>query len=76
MKAYGCGRGVIHRETQPVAESIPRFHRTCCRCKRVLPNEAFGLDSNAATGFSSYCRECWSAIQRESRARRREREGR
>lgn len=43
---------------------VPEGHKYCPRCKRVLPLHAFAGNARRHDGKQTYCRECWSSMQR------------
>ena len=49
------------------------IYKTCYRCGRVLPIEQFCADKNKPDGHNIYCRECAAEQNKESYARRKER---
>lgn len=44
--------------------------KTCKKCGRELPVEAFATHKNTKDGLQPYCRECQKAVVREGRARK------
>jgi len=55
-------------------ENYARWHsdKRCGRCSKLLPLEAFRPNPRSATGWSSYCRDCGAAANREWRERNRD----
>lgn len=51
-------------------------YKTCRRCGRALPIEQFYADKKSPDGHYTYCRECHSEQNKESYARRKERNAR
>lgn len=45
--------------------------KTCAKCTRDLPREAFGKCARTRTGLQSYCRECQGRWVAENRPKRR-----
>jgi hypothetical protein len=60
------------RENQERLRQLHARHNSgkrCGRCQGWLPFEAFRPDARSASGWSSYCRECSNAANREWRER-------
>jgi hypothetical protein len=58
-------------EAEQRREIYGRWHsdKRCGRCSKWLPLEAFRPNPRSATGWSSYCRNCAAAANREWRER-------
>ena len=50
----------------PIEWTDATWRRTCSRCERSLPHEAFFKDNSRADGVSYVCRECKNATARAS----------
>jgi hypothetical protein len=50
----------------------PDGTKSCSKCERVLPVDAFRANPKLRSGFDSWCRECQAVANRRWRTRRRE----
>lgn len=43
-------------------------HKTCSRCKKILPLESFNIDRKTKSGRQSYCKKCRKEMYHENKS--------